>query len=232
MARIARDAEVSLSNLYYQGPGWYFLGMQLASSSFSRRQVRTLLGLVLVLAVGAVGVQLVRSQWAQHLRSLRSRELDFLPQVAQRIQNFRRVKMDGDRKAWEVAAREAQYFEDDQQVKVEGPEVSLFLKGDQGVVSVRGEQGKLFLSGRDMDRAELQGAIEVRFKEYLVKTARAVYERASDTVVAPEAVSIVGDGLAVNAKRMTVEMEAQRLHLEGAVETVLKVGESAGAGAL
>ena len=67
--------------------------------------------------------------------------------------------MDGDRKAWEVAAREAQYFEDDQEVKVEGPEVSLYLKGDQGMVSIRGEQGKLFLSGRDMDRAELEGAL-------------------------------------------------------------------------
>jgi len=175
--------------------------------------------LALVVLLGAVGVQLVRSQWQQHLRGLRSAQLDFLPEAAQRIQNFRRVKMDGDRKAWEVAAREAQYFEDDQEVKVEGPEVSLYLKGDQGMVSIRGEQGKLFLSGRDMDRAEL-------------KTGRAVYERASDTVVAPQAVSITGDGLAVTGKRMTVEMEAQRLHLEGAVETVLKVGESAGAGAL
>jgi LPS export ABC transporter protein LptC len=198
----------------------------------ARRRARWGLGLALVLLLGGVTVQLVRSQWQQHLRGLRSAQLDFLPEAAQRIQNFRRVKMDGDRKAWEVAAREAQYFEDDQQVKVEGPEVSLFLKGDQGVVSVRGDQGKLFLNGRDMDRAELQGAIEVRFKDYVVKTDRAVYERASDTVVAPEAVSIIGDGLAVTGKRMTVEMEAQRLHLEGAVETVLKVGEAARAGAL
>ena|SRR5438445_4563990 len=198
----------------------------------ARRRARWGLGLALVVLLGAVGVQLVRSQWQQHLRGLRSAQLDFLPEAAQRIQNFRRVKMDGDRKAWEVAAREAQYFEDDQEVKVEGPEVSLYLKGDQGMVSIRCEQGKLFLSGRDMDRAELEGAIEVRFKDYLVKTGRAVYERASDTVVAPQAVSITGDGLAVTGKRMTVEMEAQRLHLEGAVETVLKVGESAGAGAL
>ncbi len=198
----------------------------------ARRRARWGLGLALIVLLGSVGVQLVRSQWQQHLRGLRSAQLGFLPEAAQRIQNFRRVKMDGDRKAWEVAAREAQYFEDDQQVKVEGPDVSLFLKGDQGVVSVRGDQGKLFLNGRDMDRAELQGAIEVRFKDYVVKTDRAVYERAADTVVAPDAVSITGDGLAVNGKRMTVEMEAQRLHLEGAVETVLKVGEAAGAGAL
>jgi LPS export ABC transporter protein LptC len=199
---------------------------------FTRRRARWGLGLVLVLAVGAVGVQLARSQWAQHLRSLRTQQLDFLPEAAQRIQNFRRVKMEGDRKAWEIAAREAQYFEDDQAVSVQAPEVSFYLKGDQGVVSIKGDQGKILLSGREMDRVELEGGIEVRFKEYLVKTDRAVYERASDTVVSPGGVTITGNGLALTSGRMTVEMEAQRLRLEGKVETVLQrtdeEGEHAG----
>src|SRR5262249_1779428 len=154
-------------------------------------------GLALLVLLGGLGFQLVRSQWQQHIRKLRSATLDFLPEAAQRIQNFRRVKMEGDRKAWEVAAREAQYFDDEQQVAVQAPEVTFYLKGDDGVVSVRGDQGKLYLSGRDMDRAELEGSIEVRFKDYVVKTDRAVYERASDSVVSPLAVSITGDGLAM-----------------------------------
>jgi LPS export ABC transporter protein LptC len=184
--------------------------------------------LVLVLAVGAVGVQLARSQWAQHLRSLRTKQLDFLPEAAQRIQNFRRVKMEGDRKAWEVAAREAQYFEEDQTVAVQAPEVSFYLKDDQGSVSIKGEQGKILLNGREMDRVEIDGAIEVRFKDYLVRTDRAVYERASDSVVSPGAVSITGNGLTLKGARMTVEMEGQRLRLEGKVETVLQRTQEAG----
>src|SRR5690349_20263571 len=184
-----------------------------------RRWARLGLGVALVLLLGAVAAQLVRSQWQQHLRGLRSAQLDFLPAAAQRIQNFRRVKMDGDRKAWEVAAREARYFEDEQQVAVEGPEVSFYLKGEQGPVSIRGAQGKIYLSGRDLDRAELEGGIEVRFKDYVVKTDRALYDRASDTVASPSAVTITGNGLALTGARMTVEMEAQRLHLEGKVET-------------
>src|SRR6185295_13746381 len=199
----------------------------------SRRRARFGLGLVLVLAVGAVGVQLARSQWAQHLRSLRTKQLDFLPEAAQRIQNFRRVKMEGDRKAWEVAAREAQYFEDDQTVAVQAPEVSFYLKGDQGNVSIKGDQGRILLDGREMDRVELEGGIEVRFKDYVVRTDRAVYERASDSVVSPGAVSITGNGLKVTGARMTVEMEAQRFRLEGKVQTVLQRTEEAGnAGAL
>ena len=195
-----------------------------------RRQARWALGAALIVLLGTLGFELARSQWQQHLRGLRSAQLDFLPEAAQRIQNFRRVKMEGGRKAWEIAAREAQYFEDEHQVAVQAPEVSFFLKDDQGVISIRGDQGKLFLNGRDMDRVELEGGIEVHFKDYVVRTQRAVYERASDTVVSPTAVTITGNGLALSGGRMTVEMEAQRLHLDGNVATVLQTGEAAGAG--
>ena len=197
----------------------------------ARRLVRTLLGVVLIVAVGAVGVQLARSQWAQHLRSLRIRELDFLPQVAQRIQNFRRVKMDGDRKVWEVAAREAQYFEEDRQIVVDEPVVSFFVKDDQGVVSVKGKQGKILLDGREMDRVDLEGDIELRFRDYLVHTDRAVYQRAEDAVVSPGAVVVTGNGLALSSERMTVEMESQHVRFEGKVRTVLeRTVEGANAG--
>lgn len=201
------------------------------ASSFTRRRVRTFLGLILVVAVGAVGVQLARSQWAQHLRSLRTRELDFLPQVAQRIQNFRRVKMDGDRKVWEVAAREAQYFEDDHQIVVDEPEVNFFVKDDSGVVSVKGKQGKILIDGREMDRVDLDGGIELRFRDYLVKTDRAFYQRADDSVVSPGAVQVTGNGISLSGEHMTVEMESQKVRFEGKVRTVLeRAAEGADAG--
>ena len=202
-----------------------------SSAAFSRRRVRTLIGVLMVVAIGAVGVQLARSQWAQHLRSLRTRELDFLPQVSQRIQNFRRVKMEGARKVWEVAAREAQYFEEDKQVVVDGPEVSFFVKDDQGVVSVKGKQGKILLDGREMERVDLEGAIQLRFRDYLVQTERAFYQRADDTVVSPGAVVVTGDGLSLSGEHMTLEMGSQRVRIEGKVRTVLeRTAEGADAG--
>ena len=197
--------------------------MQAASlPQFTRRRVRMFVGVLMIGVVGAVGVQLARSQWAQHLRSLRTRELDFLPQVAQRIQNFRRVKMQGDRKVWEVAAHEAQYFEEDRQIVVDAPEVSFFVKDDQGVVSVKGKQGKILLDGREMDRVDLEGSIELRFRDYVVLTDRAFYQRADDTVVSPGAVVVTGNGLSLSSDRMTVEMESQHVRFEGKVRTVLE----------
>ena len=199
---------------------------------FTRRRVRGALGLVVLLAVGAVGVQLGRNLWIQHLRSLRTSALDFLPEVAQRIQNFRRVKMEGDRKVWEVAAREAQYFEEDQEIVVREPEVAFYLKGDQGAVSLKGAQGKILLAGREMQRVDLDGGIELKFRDYIVKTDRATYTQEADSVVTPS-VAITGEGLTLNGGRMTVEMGTQRLLVEGKVETVLQRGEgTADAGTL
>ena len=200
-------------------------------ASSTRQRLRLALGCCLALAVGAVGVQLARSQWAQHLRSLRTRELDFLPQVAQRIQNFRRVKMEGDRKVWEVAAREAQYQEEDQQIVVDAPDVSFYLRGNQGVVRLEGKQGKIKLDGREMDRVDLEGAIELHFRDYVVRSDGGFYERAKDSIVSPGSVTVTGDGLSLRGDRMTLEMESQKVRFDGSVQTVLEhKGEAADAG--
>lgn len=195
---------------------------RLPTTAFDRRRVRAVLAVLMIAAVGAVVVQLVRSQWAQHLRSLRTRELDFLPQVSQRIQNFRRVKMEGERKVWEVAAREAQYFEEDKLIVVDDPEVSFFVKDDQGVVSVKGKQGKILLDDREMDRVDLEGGIELRFRDYLVRTDRASYQRSDDAVVSPGTVLVTGDGLSLSGEHMTLEMGSQRVRFGGNVRTVLQ----------
>jgi LPS export ABC transporter protein LptC len=139
--------------------------------------------------------------------------------------------MEGDRKVWEVAAREAQYFEEDRQIVVEAPEVSFYVKDDQGVVSVKGKQGTIVLDGREMERVDLDGSIELRFRDYLVRTDRAFYQRAEDSVVSPGAVQVTGDGLSLSGERMTVEMGSQRVRFEGNVRTVLeRVDEGADAG--
>lgn len=201
------------------------------ASSSTRRRVRALLGVLMVMTVGAVGVQLARSQWAQHLRSLRTRELDFLPQVSQRIQNFRRVKMEGDRKVWEVAAREAQYFEEDKQIIVDAPEVTFFVKDGQGVVTVQGKKGKILLDGREMDRVDLEGDIVLTFRNYVVKTDRASYQRSDDSVVSPGKVFVTGDGLSLEGEQMTLEMSSQKVRFASDVHTVVEHTADRGADA-
>ena len=52
---------------------------------------------------------------------------DFLPQVAQRIQNFRRVKVKDGRTVWEITADDAQYFDKENAVVVRLPRVTFSM---------------------------------------------------------------------------------------------------------
>jgi LPS export ABC transporter protein LptC len=105
---------------------------------------------------------------------------------------------------------------------VQKPEVSFYLEDGEGVVALTGAVGRIVLNGREMDRVELEGGIEVRFKDYVVKTERAVYERALGTVVTPSPVSVTGDGVTLTGASMTVDMDTQRMRLQGNVQTVMQ----------
>jgi lipopolysaccharide export system protein LptA len=55
-----------------------------------------------------------------------------------------------------------------------------------------------------------------------VRTDRAFYQRADDSVVSPGAVVVTGNGLSLTGDRMMVEMESQRVRFEGKVRTILE----------
>src|SRR5260221_6922111 len=95
--------------------------------------------LVVVLATGAWLLRrgVVARRHADQTRTI----LEVLPNVAQRIQNFHRVKVENGRKVWEVSAREAQYLESEEVVVVDAPVVEVFLK-DGRTVALRGAGGE------------------------------------------------------------------------------------------
>lgn len=174
--------------------------------------------LVAVLAVG--GWLLARNAMARREAALTRSTIDLLPNVAQRIQNFHRVKVEDGRKVWEVAAREAQYLESEETVVVSEPLLSLYLK-DGRTVALRGHGGKVFLDGRELDRVELDGDIEVTLGDYALRTDQARYEAASDRIIAPGEVHISGSDFEVHGERMEVEVGAQRLTLTKRIDMTL-----------
>jgi LPS export ABC transporter protein LptC len=167
----------------------------------------------------------LRAQWRQEAAES---GLDFLPEVAQRIQDFRRVKMKDGRKVWEVAAREAQYLDDQHAVVVSEPLVRLYLK-DGRAVGLSGQEGRVLLDGRELREVEMSGGIEVQFADYTARTERAVYQRSTDRISAPQ-VEIVGHDLQVSGDRMEVDVGAQRLRLFRNVTMTLWPNRSASAG--
>ncbi|HUI25445.1 MAG TPA: LPS export ABC transporter periplasmic protein LptC [Candidatus Kryptonia bacterium] len=167
---------------------------------------------VVVLLLGGIGWLIGRSLRAQWRQEITQTGLDLLPQVAQRIQDFHRVRTLDGRKVWEVAAREAQYFDEEHQVVVKEPLLRLFLK-DGRAVGLSGDEGRVLLAGRELDQVEMRGNIEVQFADYTAHAEQAVYRRSDGLISSTEPVEIVGRALELHAERMEVDVDAQTLRL-------------------
>jgi len=177
-----------------------------------RKHLRLLLVGVVVLLLGGIAFLIGNSLRAQWKQEAVQSALDLIPNVAQRLQDFHRIKTQDGRKVWEVAAREAQYLEDEDRITVTEPMVKLYLK-DGRAVGLSGQQGVLLLSGRELREVDLTGGIEVRFTDYTVRTDRARYQRATDQISSPSPVEIEGRDLQLRGDRMEVDVSAQRLRL-------------------
>lgn len=186
-----------------------------------RTRARRLVVALIIILLATGGGLLGRHLWNQRRGDLARQALDLLPHVAQRIRDFHRVKVDNGRKVWEVSAKEAQYYEDDEMVVVTQPTVSFFLE-DGRVVALRGNEGKIYLGGRDLQLVELAGDIDVQLGDYALHAEHATYDRRSDAIVAPGKVEISSDTFDVRGEQMEVSIGSQRLKLSGGVETTLR----------
>ena len=174
--------------------------------------------IVVLLLVGA-GL-LARSLWKQRQVGLQQRALDLLPYVAQRIKNFHRVKVVDGRKVWEVAAREARYFDETEMVVVQEPVVSVFL-ADGRVVSLRGSEGTVYLGGRDLKGVKLAGNIDVQFGDYALHTESVHYEADRGVIIVPGRVQISGAVFDIQGEQMEVEVSSQRFTVSRDVQMML-----------
>src|SRR5262249_21741341 len=115
---------------------------------------RTRLRAALLLVVGAallgIGYLVSRNVVAHRGNPLAELGADFLPQVAQRIQNFRRVKVEHGRMVWEINAKDAQFFEAENQIVVVEPKVTFFMKEEGRQAHLRGNEGRITLAGHEL----------------------------------------------------------------------------------
>ena len=185
-----------------------------------RTRLRWLVLAVLVLVLAA-GAWLLRGNFAARRRAQQTQAIvDALPNVAQRIQDFHRVKIDNGRKVWEVSAREAQYLEGEELVVVEAPVLEVFLR-DGRSVGLRGANGKVFLKERELQRVEFTGNIEVQLSEYALYTDAAHYEAEGGVIVAPGDVRIAGKDFELHGEHMEIKVAEQQMTLFAAVHATL-----------
>ncbi len=167
---------------------------------------------MVVLLLAGVAYLVGRSMWEQHRREIAQKGLEFLPGVSQHIHDFHRVKVQDGRKVWEVSAQDAQYFQDDNLVVVRAAVMDLYLR-DGHTVGLKGDEARIILNGRELNRVELNGDIQVTASDYVVRTEHAVYDHTRDVISAPGPVQISGRALELRGDHMEVQVSSERVRL-------------------
>lgn len=188
------------------------------------RRTRLRAGLLAVVAVALAGIgyQVSRTVSSRKSHTLRDLGSDFLPQVAQHIRNFHRVKVENGRTVWEITAKDAQFFEKQNQIVVRDPQMTLYLSGGTRRAHISGNEGRLTLQARELHGVALRGRVVLRLGDMRLKTGEATYDQAHDMITAPGPVAIRGRTLRVNGRGMEFDVGPQHLRLLDDVRTVLR----------
>src|SRR5256712_4964227 len=155
-----------------------------------RTRLRAALLIVVGAALGGIGYLVSRNVLAHRANPLAELGRDFLPQVAQRIQNFRRVKVEHGRMMWEITARDAQFFEQENQIVVLEPRVTFFMKEEGRKAHLKGAEGRITLDGHEMRAVTLRGGAAVQLDDPEPETEEATSARPHDPITSSGDVTI------------------------------------------
>ena len=183
-----------------------------------RTQVRLLVGTLVAASLVWIGYRVTDT--VSRRRDVVGSALRILPEAAQRLQDFHRVKLENGRMVWELRAREAQLFEDDHTAVVRAPEMIFYVDGVERA-RLRGDEGHVMLDGVDLRSVELVGAVRVEGEGYVLDTDRATYERDRDVILAPGRIHIASDNLTVEGRDMEITVSTRRLTLHRDVQVTV-----------
>ena len=89
-----------------------------------RRRNRLILLLVIFLSLGGVAYKVAESLWimkAEEIRKNPLKALEYIPESALQIKDFRRAKIENGRKLWELFGDEANYFKEQKEALIKKP---------------------------------------------------------------------------------------------------------------
>ena len=187
-----------------------------------RTRLRAALLVVVAAALAGIAYQVSRTVIARRARTWLDLGADFLPQAAQHIRNFRRVKVENGRTIWEITAQDAQYFEKQDEMVVREPRVTLFVSNGERQAHIAGTEGRLRLEGREVRAVTLRGSVVLQLDDLRMLTEEATYEREHDLIRAPGQVTITGQTLDVTGRGMELEVTPQHMRLLDDVHTVVR----------
>jgi LPS export ABC transporter protein LptC len=180
-----------------------------------RKRKRLILLVAIFLSLGGVGYKVAESIWAMKVSEIRKnplRALDYLPESALQIKDFRRAKVEDGRKIWELVGDEARYFKDQREAVIKNPKFFYYdSKGE--TAETTGATAHLFFNERELEKMQLQGGIQVSYQGYVLKSEEAIYLPAQQRIVLPSRALVAGNGLELEGSSMEVELETKKLRM-------------------
>jgi LPS export ABC transporter protein LptC len=190
----------------------------------SMRKTRRLLLLAAVfLSLGGVAYKVFEtvSQAQQEIVKNPLKALDYLPESALHVKDFRRAKVENGRKIWEVTGEEADYFKDQKQAVIKKPRFFYYDNKGQAA-ETSGEVARLFLGDKDLQKLQLEGGIQLAYQNYVLKSEEAVFFPEEQLIVLPKRTTLVGGGFELEGSSMEIELESQKVRLLKNVKTKIE----------
>ena len=182
---------------------------------------------LLILLVMAAGVVFVGIEVAEHLREQALRNtgalLRLAPGVAVQVKDFHRSMIEDGRKTWEVKGTEATYFKDEERAVIRRPRL-VFHQADGRTLEATSSKGNVFLPGGRLERAVLEGPVEMTYQAARFRSDRLIYVHSDNQVVSPGKVWGIMDGAEFEGESMTYSLAHETVELRGAVKTTIHPG--------
>lgn len=137
------------------------------------------------------------------------------------MKGFHRSKIEGGRKIWEIFGDEASYLKDQKQAIITKPRFYYYdKKGERAETT--GEVARIYLNENELEKMELQGAIQVNYQGYVLKSEEAVYLPGKQRITLPTKTTIISDGFELQGSSMEVELEGKKMRMLREVKTKLE----------
>ncbi len=144
--------------------------------------------------------------------------LDLVPESALRLKEFRRSKMEGGRKVWDLTGKEAVYLKAEREAVIKKPWL-VFYRETGETLEVNGDEGHLFFNGGRMEKMQLQGSVEVNYQGFILRTDEILYLQDDDRVSSPGMVTVSGKGLELEGEGMEISIKDEKIKFFNRVRT-------------
>lgn len=144
--------------------------------------------------------------------------LDLVPESALRLKEFRRSKVEGGRKVWELTGKEAVYLKAEREAVIKKPWL-VFYRETGETMEVNGDEGHLFFNDGGMEKMRLQGSVEVNYQGFILRTDEILYLQDDDRVSSPGMVTVKGKGLELEGEGMELSIRDEKIQFFNRVRT-------------